>query len=248
MNIDNLKGIGEQTAGLRFDSEKDLSDFIRHSVEDGNEWLARNKLNIAERYADGNLRIVFHIFIGKCQREYELVFSATPDQRIGHDAGVFPNGVVCPDATNGRDHRSDDCVFVGVTNLVQCPEKVIPTLVRLESPHHRNDSRRDILGVSLATRRKIYIRPEGEVGVLGSGLSGNNGRCVSDVVENGPQAVNRIDHDSGNSIGNELSEYDFVRIMNAVRVRLDNVVMFYSVDEPIDLAFRVNNTFLCVTE
>ena len=53
--------ISKDSGGLRFETQDDAINFGIDLTERGNNWLASNNLNVAERYLKGDLHVVLSI-------------------------------------------------------------------------------------------------------------------------------------------------------------------------------------------
>jgi hypothetical protein len=156
-----------ETPALCFRSSKDALDFARDGLKKGNRNWVWHKIDFAESYENGDIEIVIKVAIRGHPGNYHLVFFAIPSREMnsktgptqmmdGHPATASPDG--------------DESGMCSVTELVQGPNGVIPSFVRLERSKKRHDIRRQVFAstpnVVLHVRGSI---PKRKLGVLGLG-------------------------------------------------------------------------------
>ena len=144
-------------ATLCFNSHEDAIDFANKSFQDTVRWQAVNDVDFAKRYERGGLHVAIDIEVGsfadpsKCH----LIFVAVPGRIHNSLHGTAAQNSEIPKLEFIGDdcHRAKDSMFVGISQLVQGPQGVIPSLVWLERFHDRKDVWRDFFGT---TRRSVF--------------------------------------------------------------------------------------------
>jgi hypothetical protein len=152
---------------LCLDGTDDAFDGKSKAVEHRFSRHSGRGLNFIESYEHLDVELVFKTTFPGRSSEFDLVFSAIPFKPLG-EIKVDGAGHARPDTAgaNGNSHWADDAVFVGITQLVQTPEKVIPSLVRLERSHDREDFVGDFFGACFpVTHNARSIVMEGEIAI-----------------------------------------------------------------------------------
>ena len=243
----SVRQSGDQsnTARLCFDSQDDALDFARRSVEKSQNWLARNSLDFAKRYKEGELEIVIHLSVVARAEEYDLVFFAVPvvsgdrsASRDSHIASMKPGG--------GRAHRDDEPMIAFPANPVECPNYVVPSFVRVETPKEREDIRWEILAIASESIFKLSGRVgDGKMNTIGSASSRGNSDRVHRLIEGGSQAIDHIVGEVGVPVGKQFRESDFVKLVNAIRVGLNETHVWFFLEKLLDPSIKIANLFLC---
>lgn len=236
-----------ESSRLRFDSHDDALDFARHCTENSRRWLAANSFDFVKRYADGQIYIVLRLRSRAGNGVYDLVFSAIPHGN-GNAAVASPiDGNV--QAAGGKTGRNKQPMLVDVVGLVECPDKIIPSLVRLELPKKRRDIVRDVL--ASAGDNCIEIRcvfSDGKIGASGVDSPGRNSNGISRLIKRRPEVFDGIGSDLSETVRNCGCEFDLVQMVNASRVQLNSMGAWFSFKEIIDLPVEVVNMSLCALD
>lgn len=118
---------GYHLAHYRFDTEDDVLNFARQSVEDSHDWLAAHNLTFRECYKNGETCIELHFRPPNPSCKFPYVIRAYAKWRryppkalnhikIGGEVGHFN---VC---------AKQDLMLVWAGDVRKCPQKVIPFL------------------------------------------------------------------------------------------------------------------------
>jgi hypothetical protein len=251
--LDILESTGKEKSAFRLDTHEGILDFVRHSVEQSNRWLAAHDLNsISKGYIDGYTEIVIRaVFPNTEHSVYEFVCFSVPvveESREGERAKSERGG----DANNigawQCGNRGYYSMFVEVCSIVDCPEKLIPvpSAVRLEIAHERHDIRGDILAPPIADPFDLSgVNREREVCVSWSGDPGALGSGVSAVIQDGSQIVQCAGSKITENIGEFPSESDFELFLSGTRVCLDWLSPVVIIDESAPLRFKITDVRLC---
>ena len=170
-----LLDLKAKAAALSFRSHQDALDYAAHSVEHVNCLLAANSVNAVDRYAKGHVSCYARLHSRRSNRQGDLVFFGIPAERRAGRA----DGVACPSVAGDIAGKESDCpidlqgnkgaMFLGVTELVQGPEGVIPSFVWIEPAKERRDFRWQI-GAGSPSTVDVVVEVtecvcEGEVGL-----------------------------------------------------------------------------------
>jgi hypothetical protein len=190
-------------AALPFRSHQDALYFASHGAEHSNRILAANNLiNVVERYRKGDIELKLALYLSGVRgaRKYHLVFFAVPMgielQPRTSNLDVASN----PDSSadcNGVKHF----VLRGVTQFIQCPEGVIPSLVRLERFKQAADFRWQILASAGQVIPHVdFGWSEGKFcGFrIGTNVLPADRKC--DLIEDGPEVISAVEHNVGELI------------------------------------------------
>jgi hypothetical protein len=195
MERDAKKPKSEQPdpAALSFSSHQDALDFARNGIEHANGVAALNPVEFVKAYKERNLAIVLKVTAGCDAGEFDLIFVAVPLHGAEFEATRHDHVLEASPAGKHPD-RDQQSVLVGITKLVEGPEGVIPSFVRIERAKQRTDFRREVFAPPLGHSIKISNRvPEGEIGVLGVSLSTEDSGGVSGLVKRRSKRLDSLD-------------------------------------------------------
>lgn len=235
---------------LNFSSHDDALNFARHRVENVRRWIAANNLNFPERNAVGSLDVVLNLLdISGNNGEYDLVFSAIPCGRRNiatTTTGAMDAEIHLSEGYAGWDKQS---VFVDVVSFVECPNKIIPSLVRLERAKKRNDLIGDLLASSLDNSFEIRcVVSNGEVSTSGVVRASGNCDGISRLIESGAEVFEGVCGDLSETIRDGGTEFDLVKVVNAIRIGLHNMEAWVVLQEGIGPPFKIVNMYLCPSD
>jgi hypothetical protein len=158
------------------------------------------------------------------------------------------SGVLDRFPSSSNSHRDDDFVFVGITKLVQSPKKIIPSFVWLKRNHQVKDFFREVFGLTpYATFYFIDGIPKGEMRVFPFGFGGYPDG-VPGLVESGTQAVECVRGNAGQGDWHGLGQLDFMKILSSIRVLLDDVGVWVTVEERNGFPVKLHNASLGVVD
>ena len=236
------------TSGLCFDSQDDALNFANKSVEDSIRWLSIHNVNFCHRYEHLNLEIVIDACSMSNSNQYHLIFRAVPsgwdfkgNQSL--EISMIEHGAACRHGDGGNDF-----MFVGITKLVQGPEKIIPSFVWLKRHHEIKDVFMDILGASCSSTFHVSERgAKGEMCVPPT-ISSSHGDRVSDLIKGGTQTANNIKGDTGKPNWHGLNELNLMSILNSVRIEFNDSGVWVSLEENRYFPFKLTKTTLGVLD
>ncbi len=204
---------------FRFDSHKAALDFAKHGAENAKRWLAAHSLNFADHYDDAKLEIVLRVVSVRDGKDYHLVFRCVPPgwPNHTHDGNVTGPGHEVGKIGDGSN-RDNDFVFVGISQLVQRPENIIPSFVWLARHHHVKDFFRHVFG--LASYSTLYLRDivtERELGVPTPGAR-SDGDGITGLVQSGAEIVGSIEGDPRQGGWQGFNQLDLMHILGGVGI------------------------------
>jgi hypothetical protein len=140
-------------------------------------------------------------------------------------------------------------MFLGIAEFIHCPQNVIPSFVWLEEHKEIEDfwgqmfegvpSFPDVLhdfGQGISER---------EFTSLGIGCSACDGSSVPALVKDRPQIVRRVKEDAWKKLGDFASKDYFVDFLSRLRVLIDDVGPWATVDKIADHGIEIVNVKLC---
>ena len=242
---------GEESPRLRFDSHQDALDHVRNLVERQERRDIVYAMSFCERYVNLGMHIVLRCEISGTGSVYDLVLCGVPGtvQNELHRSSKNQGATFHYDVPQGRNVRAYDGVFVDVGGISECPEKwkAVPSLVGIERPKERHDIWMQVLTPPFnAVTNILRSRSDWEVGARArTGYAGCPSRSGASMVESATEILESVGSDIG-----ELSEVEtgnnYLELFQAgVRVYLDNVGVFVSLNESIPLPYQITDVLLC---
>jgi len=233
------------TAALCFRTQHDALDYASHGIEQRNRVFALNNLfRIADNYRIGELSLRLMLRLG--QKQYDLVFvsveaGAPKDARAVEwlawkTESSLPEGV--------RDQQS---VLLGVCDIIQCKQGVIPSFVSLEGFKERHNLSRQIL------QTIDFVRPMGRVarkrkmrGILAPTVLDLDSPCH--LIEAAAQIVDSIEHDARQVVREGSVEAGYVGISPGFTISFNDIGVWFVRRECSDLGFEICDMVICATE
>jgi hypothetical protein len=247
-----------KAAALSFRSHQDALDFVRHSVEDTNRRLAAQSLNAVDRYRKGEVTAYIGIRSRLNGSYGHLAFRCVPahtelgrEWEIETGYPVFVAVNISPENDLGLPKANgDECeMFLGISDLVECPEGTILSFISLEPFKNRTDFRWQILASSGQVALPVVFGwAKGKFDGFERGpVSGESGR-VACLVEDGAEIVDGIEKDARQHLWNFLSEADSVKIRSGLRLFINEVGPWLSVCESVNDIAEITDVMLCANE
>ena len=135
-------------------------------------------------------------------------------------------------------------MFVGVTEFVKCPKEVIPSFVWLERAQEVDNFLAEIFASPFYSFLKLNgIGCEGERGesTATSGLERVNG-----LVQGVAQVLNCVNSNALQRNWHGLSELDLMHFLRSVRIDLNDLSVWVTLDERSEVPFKVTHDALPV--
>lgn len=236
-----------ETKRLRFDSGNRVGDFTPDSVNFFNHRFACYDGRLVEGYEEFEFDLVLRVRVGTGREVYDLLFNTIP-------SGVFRNYHF-----GETDTAFDFCrwplkvgsewgqhgVIVGISERVQCAEKVISSVIRLERAQERVHLRRNVLAKTVkAVFKSGGVFGEGKVGFPGiCALGSSNG--VDCVVETGAEVADNIANQFRNrGIVKVFDEFDLVKeLIRIAWVYFNDLSVRVYFDESLNFPFEIGEMF-----
>jgi len=246
-----LKNSLNNTEAARFgvDSHHDAVYLVPDLVKGAQDFTSRYDLDFAKSYEQAETEVVVELSSGAERNKYHLVFFSVPYVGLRH--------LEEPGAVSASAHRessgsngNNDFVFLGVTNLVQGPEKVIPSGVRLEPTKQRLDVAGNVFTPTAELGgHSVDASSEREGG--GFGVAFARGKCYR--VTRSIESTAKIAHDFCSDVGNigwhGLSEPDLANLMaRLIRVRLYDLFAWVELVEIVNFPLKVGKAFISPSE
>src|ERR1043166_6909135 len=133
------------TLGLRFNSHNDALNFADKLVKDSKHWLSVHELDIVNRYKKHDLNVHVEFTSSNIAGKCHLIFGSVPVRHMKRGVPRSRYGGEAHTLSN-YGHRTDGPVFIGITKLVESPDEVIPSFVRLEPANEVADFFRNFFG------------------------------------------------------------------------------------------------------
>lgn len=233
---------------LRFRTQDDALNYARDVLQYGADFFTAYGLNIPKRYAMGEIEVVLKVSAGRDYSEYEFVFFNVPG-KIREVALASHDGLAQSDLSREKSDRGDELVFVGITELVESPDGVIPSLVRVE----RAKERYDIGGQILASPfddvfESSNIVRNREVGGLGCGLTAQRGSSKSGLIKGGAQRLKALDGEVRDIVGQRPGHLELVKLVPGLRLYLNRSSVWLRLEKGFTLPGDFVDVLICAGE
>jgi hypothetical protein len=248
-----LKQLANQSdsSGLRFNSAQDALDFATNRVKEVQRRVLTNRLGFAERYNRGDFEICLCAAVGPNSEQYDLIFSGIP---LAYDEAAASN-VACEDvgapehgyAGGNWNEWPHKPVLVDVVQLVEDPNKVIPSLMRLERHKERDNFIRNIFASSPTYDvRAEFVGTIGnwEVSVLGANRAGSDGTSVPGLVQGVSEVRNGVLGDVSNSPGDWFVKPEFKNFISGLTIYFVNKSVRVCLQEGSNFQIQICDMFL----
>lgn len=226
------------------------NDFLDLACDQGQNAYRRTGLHVVkllESYKKGDIGVVFEFSAGVHAEYFDLTFFAIPaGNQHFNTARKF-----CPFEMHLRSKCADrhqEPMFIGVTELIEGPEGVIPSLVRIETSKKRADLAGQVLASPLYHTVQISNRiGDGEISLFGFCATPENGGGISGLIEGGPKRLQRFDGGIGPAIGKIARELERVG-RDAFRIRVLDTLVWFLLQEGADTFLKPSRVFLTALE
>jgi hypothetical protein len=129
-------------------------------------------------------------------------------------------------------------VFIGITKLVQSPEKIIPSFVWLELAHQVENFIRGVFTQTVKGSFKVgAFGSDRKESVVGRSLveCGDGANCL---IESSPQIVNNVEGMAVEGSWHRFSELELKEIMSAVSVKLADNAVVVGLEKSLSFPFK----------
>jgi len=228
---------------LSLKSRQDIHNDVDKVVQDIKHRFSTYNRYFVEGYEQSILCMVLNCGSSNAPSEFDLLFDAIPNGIDGHaDEGAFPFHI----AEHGSKRDGEQLVFVCDRYFVKCPEKIVPSLVRLVRTKYRVKFFRDVFTPSLNGVIEFdNTASKGEGSVLRVDSSSSYGQAVPSVIECRAEVVHSISSQSRKRIRQGPIELELVNLMpRLLRVKLYRHGVRACLEEDSRLPFEVRNVCL----
>jgi hypothetical protein len=211
--------------------------------------------DFAKAYSEGNIEVALELSAGVGKANYHLLLHSVPfgNHQGSSLARLASTRQLCIIHNNTVDCGSDldkRFVFAGVTQLVETPEKIIPSFVRIERAKERRDFTRDVLASTfdcvIDVGRGVA---EGESRELRVDLPADDCSGVSSLIERSAQVLNCLDDEVVALVRKLFDEFNLVDGPASLRVGFDNWGRVWFVRKvDLELPLKILRVFLCPCE
>jgi len=254
MKIENQsstsRGLDLFTRGLNLADDSGRSP--AEMVQESNNRLAANHINLVDHYMKGHFDIVIDISQTAPSHVYQLVFSAIPKGcHQTQFAGLVNRNFVERELADRLAHRDQVLVFLGNSDLVESPEGVIPSFVRLEAPIQRFNFFGES-GASISNSANNAFLSSAKWEVQGAELvfaktasCSNRVCCLIKALSNVSEGISSNSEDF---IRHFLSESNLKDILAGIGVNISPVGVGLAIEKRFDSNIKITCVSLCVPQ
>jgi hypothetical protein len=226
-------------------------DLIPHEEELADGWQASRGLNLVKAYDEGGIYLVIRFVTERSPRKYDLIFRAIGVLQASSDSERDVKGVTPDSRMRHVRVYGNECGMSRVAQSVESPEGLIPTLVRLEGAKNRYDFIGHVsadfvsdngvfeLGDVVSDREHCLFRFD---------LSRRNSGSVSGLIKCRAKVDEGVKGDITPFDWDGFNESDFVKLVNSIRIRIDEKVVWATIEESSDLLVKLGNVLMCSDE
>jgi len=232
---------------LGFRSPEDALNFASEIAQNGKDWLASKRLDIAKSYSKGHVDIVVHCCMSNHPGDYDFVFSSVPRRgMVVKDSlvKITPSNKLRLSDINSR--MNDGSVLVGITNLVESPQGRIPSFVRFEPHKDRLDFIQHVLGLGFEVVEKLPSCISKREGSAIHVFPRDNG--TGTMIQSRSQILNGRNSEFGDSRRKSACEFDLVEHVNTLSIKLGDSFVRVRRKKQGHLKFEFLNIFLCPSD
>ena len=228
---------------LRFGGPQDAINFARDGIKDANRRASFDAIELVKCYNEGKVHICVKLAARVGFGDYDLILFAVEGRRFHSNAAAeYSLSDVVSAASNTDWHQ--EAMFIGVTELVEGPEGVIPSFMRLERAKERADFRRQVLAPPLGVRIKFDGGiTKGKAGVLGLDDARADGDGIPALIQRRSQGFDCLNSGIGPTIGDFAVELKRMG-RDALRVCLSDRASWFVFEESCDTLFKPTNLSL----
>lgn len=258
----------EPTA-LSFGLCADLRGDFEHFLQDANRRFAAQNINALDRYRNGDVCVVVNFRLGVCPEQQQLILSSVPQTACGRDSpadcsiessdsDAFASSRECRPCgvfefeceLRGPDTERDQCeVFLGVTNLVQGPEGVIPSFVCIAPFKERTDFRRQVLTTPAhSVEPMCLVIREGELDMLERCTLSRDGAGVGTLIEGGAKVVDGVEQNARQIIWKPPGKSDLMQFMETISIVIDDVGPSLFNFKSADVRCQIGDVMMCTQD
>jgi len=134
-------------------------------------------------------------------------------------------------------------------NPVECPNDIVPTLVRLERAKEREDVRREALALSIENVFEISGRVgDWELNTVRSGRIACDSYGVDRLVERRSQTVDDVVGEFCEPFGQGFGQLDLVELVSTLRIGLNDTGVWLFLEEFADSLAEFGQVSICARD
>lgn len=195
-------------------------------------------MNIAESYIKGVIELHCEFSVDGRFGKYHLVFGAIPLGALEDFETFTLTRSLRHKAGSPHHDRPEDSMFIGVTKLVQSPEKVIPSFVWLKRAHQVKNFFREFSAATIKGVWEFGSRTcEREKGVIGGEAAQLRDRTDS-LIESSPEVINNVDDMAVKSTRHLFSQLELEQLVSAVSVKISDSSVVVGLEERIHFPLK----------
>lgn len=245
-----------EAKALSLRGKQGIADFVAHGIQDAARVLAAQDLNVLNRYRKGEVAAYLRFHISGTNDQFCLSFRRIPSSSQD-GAFTIPDGVPCPKldgACEGNggvaDPEGDESqVFLGVSNFIECPEGVVPSLVSLVPLKKRTDFRWQILAcASDVVPELVLTGAEREFSCFKASIAGSDRSGVTSLVEDGPQIVGGVEQQTWQHLRRFALKLNLVDVLAGLRLLVNDQGPWLIIDKSANKGFEVCDMMFCTLE
>ena len=228
---------------LRFESQNNALNFAKKVNEDTISRSDVYGLNIAEGYINGDFALCLNVGFGSMAQKFHFVFLAIPDGDGDSERGVADNGIFVKDTAGVHGGRGNDSMFVGVSNLVESPNKIIPSFVWLKlATKEVADFRRQFFANALHSEFEFSFT------VADGKVLESPRESVHGLVESGAQIVDSVHGDPLQIDWHAFDELGLMDFLASARISLNHFGAWATLVKLRQLPFELLDVTVCPSE
>jgi hypothetical protein len=239
-------GNKSEPTALRFGHLDDAHHLSRDFPENGYGLAVGKNINLAKSYQEGECKVVIEFSARPNSAKYDLVFFAVQ----GHVSGdtAIANGYGFTKHSAGLNGDGNKRCMCCISELVQTPNKIVPSIVRLERPKQHDDFIRDVFAGFMADDSVIKsgkVVSDRELGLFRVRVSSSDRGGKPSLVKSGPKRFKRLSCGVDAAFRKPFSEFEFMELSNAVSVQLNDRAVWCFFEEPFDALVKSGNVLVC---
>lgn len=226
-------------SAVRAVSNESLHDSINKICQLMERWDNRltHEVSISKAYIENSLELVADFDIGyRGQRgNYRAIFSRADFDILECKSGnTSPHQFQMLDARDSR-HGDQKLVFIKNVEIMNGPERFIPSFVRFQSPDYIDDIWAGSVYISLINHKLkvIPVRTKGEVDISYVRVPIETNEIAGKQIKRSPQIVDHIADDGGKVVGDFFPYFYGPHLLTRMRTVIDDdTVRFFFKESP----------------
>ena len=186
---------------------------VSHLIERIKNQLAFGNLRLAERYVNSELKLLVRLVVGTGGNVDDFIACYERDKPILVEPNITTLSEVHPPLVHGSCNSEQKAMLVNNVELMEQPERLIQSLVRLYRTDDVKCIGRDLLYFSIADGRLVLLgslsNRKVDVAVWNAATSLD--KLPHEIVQRASQVVNSIANNQGNVVRDRIDVSDVKR-------------------------------------